>query len=174
MRKCVFFDRDGIVNRSPGPDRYVKDWSEFELLPEFVDVLRVVRERGYDAVIATNQRGVARGMVSLEALHDIHRRLRARLAREHGLELLDVFFCPHEEGACDCRKPRPGMLTAAAARHGIDLGASWMVGDDERDVEAGRRAGCRTIRVAPAGVATAADFRADDLAALRALLAGLP
>jgi D-glycero-D-manno-heptose 1,7-bisphosphate phosphatase len=168
-RRCVFFDRDGIVNKSPG-DGYVERWSDFHLLSTFVKSLRVVRDMGFDAVVVTNQRGVAIGVMTLETVEDMHRRLRDRL-REDGFELLDVMLCPHDRDQCECRKPKPGMLLEAARRHGIDLSASWMVGDHETDVEAGRRAGCRTIRVAPAGTETMANHRVDDMEALPGLLA---
>lgn len=167
-RPCVFFDRDGVVNESPGPG-YVERWSDFHLLPGFVQSLRVVRDRGFDAVVVTNQRGIATGVMSLEVVEDMHRRLREELRKE-GLDLLDVMLCPHDRNQCECRKPKPGMLLAAARRHGIDLSSSWMVGDQEKDVDAGRNAGCRTIRVAPAGTGTKADYRVDDMDALPELL----
>lgn len=148
MKRCVFFDRDGVINRSPGPGRYVERWEDFELLDGFVEALRVVRRHGWSAVVVTNQRCVARGMVPMAELERIHAGLRRELAARDGLTLLDIRVCPHDNGdACACRKPRPGMLLDAARTHGLDLAASWMVGDSERDIEAGRAAGCRTIRV---------------------------
>ena len=165
MKRCVFFDRDGIVNRSPGPG-YVERWNDFFLFPEFIDVLRLVDAAAYVAVVVTNQRGVARGLMTRETVEDIHRRLQDLLREQSGLTLLDILYCPHEEGECDCRKPRPGMLIEAARRHGIDLAASWMVGDSEHDVEAGKRAGCRTIRVAGENEDSAADVKLVDLGAL--------
>ncbi len=165
MKKCVFFDRDGIVNESPGAG-YVQRWEDFHLLPDFVEVLRKVRSKGYEAVIVTNQRGVARGIVKKETVEEIHKNLRVELKEKHNLELLDVLFCPHNIGECECRKPKPGMLLEAAKRHGIDLRASWMIGDGQGDVDAGKRASCRTIMVG--GVATAAqpDFKVKDMAEL--------
>lgn len=145
-RKCVFFDRDGIVNVPPGPG-YVERWEDFQLMPEFPDVLRKVQAMGYVVVIVTNQRGVARGIMTQAEVDRIHANLRMVLERDHGLQLLDIVCCPHEKDSCACRKPQPGMLLDAAERHGLDLGASWMIGDRESDIEAGRRAGCRTIRV---------------------------
>ncbi|MBN1670672.1 MAG: HAD family hydrolase [Kiritimatiellae bacterium] len=173
MNRCVFFDRDGVVNRSPGPGDYVRSWAEFHLLAGFVDALRVVRERGFVAVVVTNQRGVARGLMPMESVEDIHRRLRRTLRREYDLDLLDILVCPHEKGTCACRKPQPGMLLEAARRHAIDLSGSWMVGDSERDIEAGRRAGCHTIFVGDVEAASsaAADFRVQDVDALAGLLA---
>ncbi|MFH1970196.1 MAG: HAD family hydrolase [Verrucomicrobiota bacterium] len=157
--RCVFFDRDGIVNASPGADCYVTRWEDFHLLPEFVEVLRVVRAHGYQAVIVTNQRAVARRLVSAEDVEAMHRSLRDLLWQSYSLDLLDVAYCPHDVGQCDCRKPAPGMLKAMAAKHGLDLAASWMVGDAETDIEAGRRAGCRTIRVNGDEAVSKADWR---------------
>jgi len=169
MRRCVFFDRDGIVNRYQG-EGYVENWGEFELLPGFPDALRFVQSAGYEAVIVTNQRGVALGVMSQEAVEDIHQRLVDVLRSTYGLELLDILYCPHHEGTCECRKPRPGMLLEAAAKHGIDLQLSWMIGDSERDIEAGKRAGCRCILVGGTDGDTAADHRIADMAELRDLL----
>ena len=157
--RCVFFDRDGIVNASPGADRYVTRWEDFHLLPEFVEALRVVRARGYQAVIVTNQRAVARGLVSAAEVEAMHRSLRDLLLKNYSLDLLDVAYCPHDVGECECRKPAPGMLKAMALKHGLDMASSWMVGDAETDVEAGQRAGCRTILVNGAEDVSKADWR---------------
>lgn len=173
MRKCVFFDRDGVVNESPGPG-YVERWEDFRLLPGFADALAAAREAGYEAVIFTNQRGVALGRVSEAEIERIHRNLRRQLERENGLSFLDILYCPHDEGQCECRKPKPGMLLEAARRHDIDLARSWVVGDGERDIAAGLAAGCRTLRVCAPGEPTAAGERvarvADLADALRRVL----
>lgn len=168
--RCVFFDRDGIVNVSPGAGRYVTRREDFHLMPEFVEALRVARRHGYQAVIITNQRAVARGLVSMEEVDAIHRSLRDELSRKYRLHILDVACCPHDIGQCECRKPAPGMLKAMAARHGLDLAASWMVGDAETDVEAGRRAGCRTIRVNGDDSESKADWRVATMKNLPELL----
>lgn len=173
---CVFFDRDGIVNRSPGPG-YVERLEDFHILPEFIECLRVVLRRGYEAVIVTNQRGVALGRVSAETVQSMHDHLEHELARE-GLNVLDIMVCPHDNDECTCRKPNPGMFLEAARRHDIDLTRSWAVGDNERDVEAGCRAGCRTVLVGRVGERSVADHRVarlEDLAAfLREHLEGGP
>jgi len=171
-RRCVFFDRDGIVNASPGAG-YVERWEDFRLLPEFVDALRRVTAAGWVAVVVTNQRGVARGLVPAEEVERIHRNLRERLRAEYGLELLDILYCPHDEGQCECRKPKPGLLLEAARRHGIELSASWMVGDHETDVEAGRRAGCRTVRVGAGDEPSQADVCVADMSELARAIEGL-
>jgi histidinol-phosphate phosphatase family protein len=170
--KCVFFDRDGIVNRSPGPG-YVERWEDFHLLPDFVEALRIVTRLGFAAVIVTNQRGVALGCMTAETVEDLHRRLRATLKNQYGLEVLDIRVCPHDRDACECRKPKPGMLLDAARLHGIDLARSWMIGDSPRDAEAGRAAGCRTILVGEKAVPGMADYVFDSLASLRASLENL-
>jgi D-glycero-D-manno-heptose 1,7-bisphosphate phosphatase len=146
QRKCIFFDRDGIVNQAPGPG-YIESWDDFHVLPEFTEVLRKVTAAGFCAVIITNQRCVARGIVSENTLLDMHDKMRELLRNDHGLELLDIFYCPHEEDTCDCRKPQPGMILAAAQKHNIDLSQSWMIGDQPTDVETGKRAGCSTVYV---------------------------
>ena len=168
---CVFFDRDGIVNRPPGPGRYVEQVEDFHLLPEFVEALRIVKEKGYKAVVITNQRGVALGKMSLQTVQDIHGRMQAIL-KTHGMTLDGVYFCPHDYGQCTCRKPQPGMLIQAAGDLGLDMSKSWMIGDDERDIEAGRRAGCRTVFVGGEGKAMDAEWRVASMALLPAFLAG--
>jgi D-glycero-D-manno-heptose 1,7-bisphosphate phosphatase len=169
MKKCVFFDRDGIVNKSPGPG-YVESWKDFHLLPEFVESLRIARNLGYESVIVTNQRGVALGRLSAETLEQIHKNLTNLLKEKFRLKLLNIFYCPHERDTCNCRKPKPGMLLAAAEKHNINLKTSWMIGDNENDVEAGRNAGCRTIIVSDSNAATKADFKTPDMKALVTLL----
>lgn len=154
--KCFFFDRDGIVNRAPGPG-YVESWAEFHLLPEFAEVLRKVTDAGYSSVIITNQRAVARGIISEDELKDMHQRLKQQLKDEHGLSLLEICYCPHERNSCDCRKPKPGMILTAAKKHNIDLSRSWMVGDQKTDVETGKAAGCRTIYVSDSPLRDDAD-----------------
>lgn len=165
MKPCVFFDRDGIVNRPPTRARYVRHWREFELVPEFLDVLRAVAEHGYEAVIVTNQRGITTGQMTQQDVDEIHRNLADTLRRHH-LGLLDILVCPADDDRHPHRKPNPGMLLEAARRHQLDLDQSWMVGDSEKDVEAGRRAGCRTILVAAGHPETRADHVVRDMAEL--------
>ncbi len=154
-RPCVFFDRDGIVNESPGPG-YVERVADFKLVPAFFDALRVVRDRGYAAVIVTNQRGVGRGLMSRATLDAIHAVLRAACA-ERGCPLLAIYDCTANDNTDPRRKPNPGMLLQAAREHDLDLSRSWMIGDNEKDVQAGQRAGCRTILVHLQPSVTSAD-----------------
>ena len=167
---CVFFDRDGIVNAPPAADRrYIERPEEFILLPEFLDALRVAQAHGYAAVIVTNQKGVATGQIAPEALAAMHQRLQDAVRRAGLRPLLDIRVSTATDDAHPERKPNPGLLLAAARDHGLDLPRSWMIGDHERDIEAGRRAGCRTVRVGGTQP-TAADVRVPDMSQLAACL----
>ena len=169
---CVFFDRDGIVNHPPDDvRRYVLHEDDFHLLPGFVDSLRLVLSRGYKAVIVTNQAGVARGRMTQSDLDRIHEKLHRLLAAE-GLALHDIYECTIYDDAHPNRKPNPGMLLDAAAKHQLDLARSWMIGDNEKDVLAGRRAGvAKTVKVRPLPTTTEADYRIDAMTDLPRLLA---
>jgi histidinol-phosphate phosphatase family protein len=131
-RPCVFLDRDGVINVKPPVGEYVRRWEEFRFLPGIVDWIRLVNLLGYLVVVVTNQRGVARGLVAPQDLDEIHARMLAELGRA-GARVDGILVCPHEEGACECRKPRAGMVEAAQRRWEIDMEASWVVGDSECD-----------------------------------------
>jgi histidinol-phosphate phosphatase family protein len=169
LRPCVFFDRDGVVNQSPGPG-YVNHLDDFHLLPGFADCVRAAAEKGIPAIIVTNQRGIERGHTPPAQLDAMHRKLRDELARE-GLELLDIFICTSEDDAHPDRKPNPGMLRRAARRHHLDLSRSWMIGDRESDVLTGQNAGVAvTVLVDDTSAPTAATWRVLDMPACAALL----
>jgi D,D-heptose 1,7-bisphosphate phosphatase len=146
---AVFFDRDGTLIEDPG---YLSHPDQVKLLDGAAEVLKEVALLGYKTVVVTNQSAVARGIVSEEMLERIHQRLRELLALK-GASLDGIYYCPyHPDGVIpnyrrdsDWRKPEPGMLLAAAEEMDLDLKQSWIVGDSGRDVEAGCRAGCRTI-----------------------------
>jgi D-glycero-D-manno-heptose 1,7-bisphosphate phosphatase len=143
--RAVFLDRDGVLNAAvvrAGRPYPPEDPSEVELLPGVEDACAQLRAAGFELVVVTNQPDVARGTQTLEAVDRINDLLRA------ALPLDEIVVCPHDDAdGCECRKPKPGMLVDTARRRGLDLSASFMVGDRWRDVEAGRRAGCRTIFV---------------------------
>ena len=169
LRPCVFFDRDGIANRSPGPG-YVNHLDDFHILPGFADCVRAAAEKGFPAVIVTNQRGIQRGLTPPDQLDAMHAKLRAELAAA-GLALLDVLVCTADDDAHPDRKPNPGMLRTAAKRHHLDLSKSWMVGDRESDVKTGQNAGVAvTVLVDDGSAPTAATHRVPDMPACAALL----
>jgi D-glycero-D-manno-heptose 1,7-bisphosphate phosphatase len=132
MRRCLFLDRDGVINEAPPEGEYIRSWEEFRLLPEVVSWIRLFKAAGYLAIVITNQRGIALGRMTQVDLMTLHERMRAELAAQ-GAPLDDVFFCPHAEGACDCRKPQPGMVVQAQRKWDIDLAGSLLVGDGQRD-----------------------------------------
>lgn len=170
-KKCIYFDRDGIVNVSPGPG-YVERWEDFYLVPGFVTAAQIAIAHGYVVAIATNQRGVARGIMTIETLTEMHEKLTAILVT-HNIPLLGIYCCTHERDSCDCRKPKPGLLLQAASEHNLDLSESWMIGDSETDIEAGKSAGCRTVMVGSKVPDTKADFMFVDMQELTDKLAGI-
>ncbi|MFU8856515.1 MAG: D-glycero-alpha-D-manno-heptose-1,7-bisphosphate 7-phosphatase [Deferrisomatales bacterium] len=146
MRKAVFLDRDGTLIREVG---YLSDLEALELLPGAAAALRRLGEAGYLRLVVTNQSGVARGYFDEAFVEATHRELLRRL-REHGADVEAFYVCSHHPdftGACACRKPNPGLVLRAAREWGVDLASSWVIGDKPADVEAGRRAGCRTALV---------------------------
>jgi D-glycero-D-manno-heptose 1,7-bisphosphate phosphatase len=158
-RRAAFLDRDGVLNRRPAKHEYVTSVDARDLLPGIADAVASLRCAGYLPIVVSNQRGVARGTVSEQVLAGIE-----RLLAESGVRVEAFYYCRHDiADDCPCRKPRPGLLLQAAADHGLDLSESVMIGDDETDVEAGRHAGCRTIRIATTGERTSADELAADL-----------
>lgn len=151
MHKAIFLDKDGTLI----PDLpYNVDPQLITLQPDTVEGLQALAEAGYLLIVISNQSGVARGYFKIDKLQAVEERLKELLGTYH-LTLSDFYFCPHHpEGItsgynidCDCRKPMPGMLLRAAAEHNINLEQSWMVGDILNDVEAGNRAGCKTVLI---------------------------
>lgn len=151
-QKAIFLDRDGTLNKYVG---FLRDIDTFELLPDVCDAVKKINEFGYLAIVITNQPVIARGEVTKDQLQEIHNKMETLLGQQ-GAYLDAIYYCPHHphkgyEGEipelkieCDCRKPKPGMLLQAAEDFNIDLGQSWMIGDGENDVLAGKSAGCRT------------------------------
>ncbi|HZP89133.1 MAG TPA: HAD family hydrolase [Burkholderiales bacterium] len=143
--RAVFLDRDGVINRSivrAGKPYPPATLAELELLPGVPDALRRLKAAGFDLIVVSNQPDVARGTTSRAAVEVMHAALRRDLP-------IDAFrVCYHDDDDhCSCRKPKPGLLRSAAYARGVALSESYMVGDRWRDVEAGRRAGCRTFFV---------------------------
>ena len=157
--RAVFLDRDGVINElvpdpvDGRPESPIRA-DDVELAPRAVDGLRVLRSAGLLLIVVSNQPAAAKGKATLEDLEAVHDRVRALLARA-GVELDGWRYCHHHPdgivpeltGDCPCRKPRPGMLLDAARERSIDLPKSWMVGDSDADIDAGRAAGCRTVLV---------------------------
>ena len=159
-QKAIFLDRDGTINKYVG---FLTDINEFELLDGVTEAIKMINESGYLAIVVTNQPVIARGEVSVEELQEIHNKMETLLGQA-GAYIDDIFYCPHHphkgyEGErpeykieCECRKPKPGMLLAAAEKYNIDLRESWMIGDGENDIEAGKNAGCNVCVVGNAEI----------------------
>jgi D-glycero-D-manno-heptose 1,7-bisphosphate phosphatase len=144
-RAAVFLDRDGVLVESTledGVPRPAQTLADLRVLPGVPQACSRLHDAGFLLVVVTNQPDVARGTLAAEEVEVMHRELRERLPLD------DVAVCMHDDAdGCDCRKPRPGMLRAAAVRWGLDLAESYLVGDRWRDIEAARRAGCHAVFV---------------------------
>ncbi|SDI74544.1 D-alpha,beta-D-heptose 1,7-bisphosphate phosphatase [Ferrimonas sediminum] len=153
MRKTVFLDRDGVINVDHG---YVHQIDQFEFLPGVLSACRRLHEAGYALVVVTNQSGIARGYYDEAQFAHLTQWMKEQF-NAAGAPLTAVYYCPHHPDKgndpyvrdCDCRKPEPGMLVAAAQAYELDLARSYMIGDKPSDMTAGRQAdvsGCVLVR----------------------------
>jgi D-glycero-D-manno-heptose 1,7-bisphosphate phosphatase len=154
MNKAVFLDRDGVINRKLEND-YVKSWDEFQFLPGVMEAIKAINEKGYLVIVVTNQRGIAKGLMTEKDLEEIHRRMIEELKKHvedpvrGSARIDDIFYCPHDNSDnCSCRKPKPGMLLQAQKKWDIDFAQSYIIGDSNSDLEAGQQVGCRGILTA--------------------------
>ncbi len=141
QQPALFLDRDGVIieNRA----NYVRSWADVEIYPQALEALARIRHTPCKIIIVTNQSAVGRGIISLEMAWAIQERL-VRVIEAHNGRIDDTFMCPHApEANCNCRKPQPGLLLQAAARHHIDLSQSYMIGDALTDLQAGIAAGVK-------------------------------
>lgn len=173
-RPAVFFDRDGVVNVSPGAG-YVLRWADFRFAPGVIEALRLCKARGFALVLATSQQGVGKGLMSQSALDEIHANMQAEL-RQHGaaFDAIHACTCLATDPACTCRKPSPEMILRARDQLDLDLSRSWLIGDHDRDIQMALNAGItNTIRIAAADEKqeAAAAFVLADTAELPAALA---
>ena len=149
LRRAIFLDRDGTLNKDTGYVHRKEDW---HWLPGVVEALKRFHAVGYALVVVSNQSGLARGMYDLAALHELEAWINADLEAK-GAAIDAWYYCPHLPeitGPCSCRKPAPGLILRAAEEMGLDLARAWMVGDRVRDVGAGLAAGCRCVLLRPA------------------------
>lgn len=144
--KTVFLDRDGVINVKAPEGDYIKSWSEFHFLPGAIEAIRLLNDHNWHVVIITNQRGIARQLMTMHDLNRIHFFLEEEL-QNHGAHVDGIYVCPHEKGTCHCRKPDIGLFLQAEQDFPVDKSKSWMIGDSQSDIEAGRNYGIRTISV---------------------------
>lgn len=146
--KALFLDRDGVINVEK---EYLHTIEEFEFIDGLFDTLRYAQQQGYLLVIITNQSGIGRGYYSESDFLRLNRWMCEQLDNE-GISIAKVYYCPHSPDAeCDCRKPLPGMLHAAAEEFRIDMAHSVLIGDKESDIDAGKAAGVGTCILARSG-----------------------
>jgi len=143
--KTVFLDRDGVINKvvlRKGEVSSPRKIEEFEFLPNICSALKKFQEIGFLNIIFTNQPDISRGLLKKEELEKMNKLILSSLPID------EIIFCPHDDkDNCSCRKPKPGMILEAAKKHFIDLRKSYVVGDGQRDIEAGRAAGCKTFLI---------------------------
>ena len=141
MNRAFFLDRDGVIIEQV---EYIRDPDEVKLTPGAADALKLIHQNGFLAVVVSNQSGIARKKFTLEELMAVQSRMYELLAAQ-GEKIDGFYFCPHDPhvDVCPCRKPKPGMILQAARELGIDIPASFMIGDRPADVETGLNAGCR-------------------------------
>ena len=154
-QKAIFLDRDGTINKYVG---FLRNIDQFELIPGVAEAIKMINDSGYLCIVVTNQPVIARGEVTVAELDMIHKKMETELGFE-GAYVDGLYYCPHHphkgyEGEvvelkidCDCRKPKPGMLLKAAEDFNVDLEQSYMVGDGENDIKAGKAAGCKTVLI---------------------------
>lgn len=142
-KKVVFLDRDGTINKRPKRASYVEKPEDFVWMPGAIEAIKLLKKNGFIIFVITNQAGIARGKLTNEMLSKIHKKMQMDLLK-YELYIDDVFYCPHSwnEG-CFCRKPNPGMIFDAQKKYSLNLSKCYFIGDDERDMEAGMRAGCK-------------------------------
>lgn len=143
MQKVVFIDRDGVINDDTG-HYYIYKVDDFKINDGVVEGLKLLVNSGYQLVLVTNQAGIAKQLYSHRDVKKVHAYLKKEL-KKNGIELLDIFYCPHHDSisSCNCRKPKPGMIIEAFEKCNIDRRKSYLIGDSVRDIEAGESAGLK-------------------------------
>ncbi len=147
--KFIFLDRDGVICDN-SEHYYITRPEEFRLNPGVIEALSELKSRGYRFMMVTNQGGISKGKNTHESVAEVHRHMQTLLS-EGGIELEEIYYCPHhsDNEACLCRKPLPLLLEKGIARFGADRDRSWFIGDSGRDTEAGKAAGLNTLQTEP-------------------------
>jgi D-glycero-D-manno-heptose 1,7-bisphosphate phosphatase len=160
----VFLDRDGVLNSKFADVGYISRWEQMNILPGVEQAIAQLNASGRTVIVVTNQRGIAKGLCSEAGLLELHNRLRDHLVA-HGAHLDAIYYCPHDDGECNCRKPLPGMFEQAFRDFpGADAQNSLMIGDSLADIEAGARLGMRTVLITDRANLTPELLRAAGLA----------
>lgn len=143
--RCVFLDRDGVINRKAPEGEYIANWSDFHLLPGVEAAIAALNRTGRRILVVSNQRGIALGLYTPDDVRRLHEQLQQRLAA-HGARIDGFYFCPHDKNQCDCRKPKTGLFQQAFRDFpGESPRSSLLIGDSISDVEAARALGMPCI-----------------------------
>lgn len=144
-KKAVFLDRDGVINKNK--INYVKSIDELEIFPNIEKSIHKLKTHGFHVIVITNQSVINRNIISNERLNEIHLHIQQYLEK-FDTSIDHFYFCPHRpDENCICRKPKPGLLLNAIKDFNIDPKSSWMLGDNDSDIQAGLDAGCNTIKI---------------------------
>lgn len=140
IKKIVFLDRDGVINKKADEHCYITEVKDFVFNDGIFNVCSKFKEKGFEFIVITNQRGIARGLYSEEKLLEVHVYMKEQFYK-HKIEILDIFYCPHENNMCNCRKPKDGMLKNACSKYNIDISNSILISDSKLDVSMGEKFG---------------------------------
>ena len=141
--KAIFLDRDGVINKNR--DDYVKSTKELEIFSNIGKEILKLKIKGFLIIVITNQSVINRKIITIRELEEIHSTIQKFLIKSK-TSIDKFYFCPHRpDENCDCRKPKPGLILQAINEFSIDASKSWMVGDSKTDIQAGEKAGCKTI-----------------------------
>ncbi len=148
MKKAIFLDRDGVINKEIGG--WVFRSEDFEINKDVTEALEILKGKGFIFIVVTNQSGIAKGIYKTEDVEFLHQKMN-RILLESGILIKEIFFCPHhdETGKCLCRKPDSLMLEKAIAKYEIDVSKSYLIGDKDRDIEAASRVGVKGLLIEP-------------------------
>ena len=144
MVKVIFLDRDGVINKCAKEHEYITQWENFEFLENVPKAIKLLNDAKYKIVVISNQRGIARGVMTKNEVDELHKRVNEYLNKKD--TNIDLFlYCPHEIGECNCRKPGIGLFLAAERLFNVDKSHSYMIGDNESDIIAGHDFGVKTV-----------------------------
>jgi D-glycero-D-manno-heptose 1,7-bisphosphate phosphatase len=159
MNKAIFFDRDGVINKlvfNPETNEYESphEVKDLELMQNVLEPIKMLYDSGYHLFVISNQPSYAKGKTTLENIKEIHLRLQNMIG-DHGIIITEYYYCYHHphgivpeySGECECRKPKPFFINKAKDDYDLDLSQSWMIGDQDSDIECGRAAGVKTIMI---------------------------
>jgi len=144
--RAIFLDRDGVINEKLPEGMYVTNWELFKFLPGVKEAVKKLTDSDYKVIIVSNQRGIALGHMTQLNLEGIHKKMINEL-EDSGGKIDAIYFCPHDNGECKCRKPLPGMLDRAKDEFNIDFKNSWVIGDSDSDIKMGLVRGCKTALI---------------------------